>query len=109
MPADVELGTKHNSGPPGSRVDTPPSLQRETSTTAESTTGSPLTVFAGSFDRFYKDFNDENYRPRWMVALVKVAWEIMLMEFRTTRSDWLAWETARDPLEVAIPAFDAIV
>jgi hypothetical protein len=24
---------------------------------------------------------------------------------RTTRSDWLAWETARDPLEVAIPAF----
>jgi hypothetical protein len=24
---------------------------------------------------------------------------------RTTKSDWLAWETARDPLEVAIPAF----
>jgi hypothetical protein len=24
---------------------------------------------------------------------------------RTTRSDWLAWETARDPLEVTIPAF----
>lgn len=24
---------------------------------------------------------------------------------RTTRSDWLAWESARDPLEYAIPAF----
>jgi len=23
----------------------------------------------------------------------------------TTRSDWLAWETAREPLEIAIPAF----
>jgi hypothetical protein len=29
MPADVEFGTKHTSGPPGSRVDTPPSLQRD--------------------------------------------------------------------------------
>ena len=29
----------------------------------------------------------------------------MLMRYRTTRSDWLAWETAREPLEAAIPAF----
>ena len=29
----------------------------------------------------------------------------MLISNRTTRSDWLAWETARDPLEVTIPAF----
>jgi len=30
---------------------------------------------------------------------------LRLILCRTTRSDWLAWETARDPLEVAIPAF----
>jgi hypothetical protein len=24
---------------------------------------------------------------------------------RTTRSDWLAWEAAREPLERAVPAF----
>jgi len=30
---------------------------------------------------------------------------MMLMVFRTTTSDWLAWETAREPLERAIPAF----
>lgn len=29
----------------------------------------------------------------------------VLTRSRTTRSDWLAWEAAREPLEVAIPAF----
>lgn len=29
----------------------------------------------------------------------------MLIGFRTATSDWLAWETARQPLETAIPAF----
>lgn len=28
-----------------------------------------------------------------------------LTMYRTTRSDWLAWEAAREPLERAIPAF----
>ena len=29
----------------------------------------------------------------------------LLMMNRTTRSDWLAWETRRVPMETAIPAF----
>lgn len=28
-----------------------------------------------------------------------------LTGYRTTRSDWLAWESAREPVETAIPAF----
>lgn len=31
--------------------------------------------------------------------------EANILGDRTTRSDWLAWETAREPLERAIPAF----
>ena len=30
---------------------------------------------------------------------------LVLMINRTTRSDWLAWETRRVPMETAIPAF----
>jgi hypothetical protein len=63
MSADVEFGTKHTSGPPGSRVDTPPSLNRESSTTAKSTTRSPLTIFGGPLDQFYPKFDDHRVCP----------------------------------------------
>jgi hypothetical protein len=39
----------------------------------------------------------------WVPLRERRRWKLIL--YRTTRSDWLAWETARDPLEVAIPAF----
>ncbi|RDW69523.1 ER membrane protein complex subunit 4 [Coleophoma cylindrospora] len=41
-----------------------------------------------------------------LLALALGVWKVNGMGLLpTTRSDWLAWETARDPLEFAIPAF----
>ncbi|KAF7903546.1 uncharacterized protein EAF01_006595 [Botrytis porri] len=41
-----------------------------------------------------------------VIALALGIWKVNGMGLLpTTRSDWLAWETARDPLERAIPAF----
>ncbi|KAG0653005.1 ER membrane complex subunit 4 [Hyphodiscus hymeniophilus] len=41
-----------------------------------------------------------------ILALALGFWKVNGMGLLpTTRSDWLAWETAREPLEVAIPAF----
>lgn len=41
-----------------------------------------------------------------ILALALGIWKVNGMGLLpTTRSDWLAWETARDPLETAIPAF----
>ncbi|RAL63925.1 hypothetical protein DID88_003113 [Monilinia fructigena] len=41
-----------------------------------------------------------------VLALALGIWKVNGMGLLpTTRSDWLAWETARDPLERAIPAF----
>ncbi|KAL3427423.1 hypothetical protein PVAG01_00932 [Phlyctema vagabunda] len=41
-----------------------------------------------------------------LLALALGVWKVNGMGLLpTTRSDWLAWETAREPLEYAIPAF----
>lgn len=41
-----------------------------------------------------------------VLALALGVWKVNGMGLLpTTKSDWLAWETARDPLEIAIPAF----
>jgi len=46
------------------------------------------------------------YVAMQLLALALGVWKVNGMGLLpTTRSDWLAWETARDPLEVAIPAF----
>ncbi|TVY13907.1 ER membrane protein complex subunit 4 [Lachnellula arida] len=46
------------------------------------------------------------YVAMQILALALGVWKVNGMGLLpTTRSDWLAWETARDPLEVAIPAF----
>ncbi|KAF4636618.1 hypothetical protein G7Y89_g1467 [Cudoniella acicularis] len=46
------------------------------------------------------------YVAMQVLALALGVWKINGMGLLpTTRSDWLAWETARDPLEIAIPAF----
>jgi len=46
------------------------------------------------------------YVAMQIIALALGVWKVNGMGLLpTTRSDWLAWETARDPLEVAIPAF----
>ncbi|KUJ16393.1 uncharacterized protein LY89DRAFT_707665 [Mollisia scopiformis] len=65
----------------------------------------------------FERFETEGTRPKLvLVKAVYVAMQILALALGvwkvngmgllpTTRSDWLAWETARDPLEVAIPAF----
>lgn len=46
------------------------------------------------------------YVAMQILALALGVWKVNGMGLLpTTRSDWLAWETAREPLEVAIPAF----
>jgi len=46
------------------------------------------------------------YVAMQLLALALGIWKVNGMGLLpTTRSDWLAWETARDPLEIAIPAF----
>jgi len=41
-----------------------------------------------------------------LLALALGVWKVNGMGLLpTTRSDWLAWETMRDPLETVIPAF----
>jgi len=46
------------------------------------------------------------YVAMQLLALALGVWKVNGMGLLpTTRSDWLAWETARDPLEIAIPAF----
>ncbi|KAH8808931.1 hypothetical protein F5884DRAFT_793946 [Xylogone sp. PMI_703] len=45
------------------------------------------------------------YVAMQLLALALGVWKINAMGLLpTTRSDWLAWETARDPLELAVPA-----
>lgn len=41
-------------------------------------------------------------QPGYMKSMCRVCTN---NDHRTTRSDWLAWESAREPLEYAIPAF----
>ncbi|KAE8443506.1 hypothetical protein EG329_001818 [Mollisiaceae sp. DMI_Dod_QoI] len=46
------------------------------------------------------------YVAMQLLALALGVWKVNAMGLLpTTTSDWLAWETAREPLEVAIPAF----
>jgi len=46
------------------------------------------------------------YVAMQLLALALGIWKVNGMGLLpTTRSDWLAWETAREPLEIAIPAF----
>jgi len=46
------------------------------------------------------------YVAMQVLALALGVWKVNGMGLLpTTRSDWLAWETAREPLERAIPAF----
>ncbi|KAH8678768.1 hypothetical protein BGZ60DRAFT_250787 [Tricladium varicosporioides] len=46
------------------------------------------------------------YVAMQILALALGVWKVNGMGLLpTTRSDWLAWETARDPMEIAIPAF----
>jgi len=46
------------------------------------------------------------YVAMQILALALGIWKVNGMGLLpTTRSDWLAWETAREPLEIAIPAF----
>ncbi|KAH6676491.1 hypothetical protein B0J14DRAFT_615998 [Halenospora varia] len=46
------------------------------------------------------------YIAMQVLALALGVWKVNGMGLLpTTRSDWLAWETARDPMEIAIPAF----
>jgi hypothetical protein len=46
------------------------------------------------------------YIAMQILALALGVWKVNQMGLLpTTRSDWLAWETARVPKEVAIPAF----
>jgi len=46
------------------------------------------------------------YVAMQLLALALGVWKVNGMGLLpTTRSDWLAWETAREPLERAIPAF----
>jgi len=46
------------------------------------------------------------YVAMQLLALALGVWKVNGMGLLpTTTSDWLAWETAREPLEVAIPAF----
>ncbi|RDL39843.1 uncharacterized protein BP5553_04183 [Venustampulla echinocandica] len=46
------------------------------------------------------------YVAMQILALALGIWKVNKMGLLpTTRSDWLAWETVRDPMEIAIPAF----
>ncbi|KAG9233088.1 hypothetical protein BJ875DRAFT_58560 [Amylocarpus encephaloides] len=46
------------------------------------------------------------YVAMQLLALALGVWKVNGMGLLpTTRSDWLAWEVARDPMETAIPAF----
>ncbi|CAG8962068.1 hypothetical protein HYFRA_00005111 [Hymenoscyphus fraxineus] len=46
------------------------------------------------------------YVAMQILALALGVWKVNGMGLLpTTQSDWLAWETARDPMEIAIPAF----
>ncbi|KAI1168659.1 hypothetical protein F5B18DRAFT_190240 [Nemania serpens] len=66
-----------------------------------------------AFERFESDTNKTKilqvklaYIAMQLVALGVGIWKVNGMGLLpTTRSDWLAWESQRDPLEHAIPAF----
>lgn len=66
-----------------------------------------------AFEKFESEGTRQNllmvkavYVAMQILALALGVWKVNGMGLLpTTRSDWLAWETARDPLEVAIPAF----
>ncbi|KAI0380433.1 hypothetical protein F5Y04DRAFT_98166 [Hypomontagnella monticulosa] len=65
-----------------------------------------------AFERFESESNKGKiiqaklaYVAMQMVALAVGIWKVNAMGLLpTTRSDWLAWEAQRDPLEYAIPA-----
>jgi len=76
----------------------------------------PITGLAAtnqSFERFESEGTKSKllvvkavYVAMQILALALGVWKVNGMGLLpTTRSDWLAWETARDPLERAIPAF----
>jgi len=66
-----------------------------------------------AFERFESEGNKSQmlmvkavYVGMQVLALALGIWKVNGMGLLpTTRSDWLAWETAREPLERAIPAF----
>lgn len=72
-----------------------------------------LMVTNQAFEKFETEGTKANlvmvkavYVAMQILALGLGVWKVNGMGLLpTTRSDWLAWETARDPLEVAIPAF----
>ncbi|KAI1395885.1 hypothetical protein F4819DRAFT_477140 [Hypoxylon fuscum] len=65
-----------------------------------------------AFERFESESNKAKiiqaklaYVAMQMVALAVGVWKVNAMGLLpTTRSDWLAWEAQREPLELAIPA-----
>ncbi|KAI1383625.1 uncharacterized protein F4822DRAFT_434740 [Hypoxylon trugodes] len=65
-----------------------------------------------AFERFESESNKAKiiqaklaYIAMQMVALAVGIWKINAMGLLpTTRSDWLAWEAQREPLELAVPA-----
>ncbi|RFU30174.1 hypothetical protein B7463_g6179, partial [Scytalidium lignicola] len=65
-----------------------------------------------AFERFESEGTREKllqvklvYIAMQLVALGLGIWKVNAMGLLpTTRSDWLAWETAREPLELAVPA-----
>lgn len=65
-----------------------------------------------AFERFESDRNKAQivqvklaYVAMQLVALALGVWKVNAMGLLpTTRSDWLAWEAQRDPLEHAVPA-----
>ncbi|KAL2263991.1 hypothetical protein VTK26DRAFT_3775 [Humicola hyalothermophila] len=65
-----------------------------------------------AFERFKTDTNKAKifqvkaaYVAMQLVALALGIWKVNSMGLLpTTRSDWLAWETQREPLEKAVPA-----
>lgn len=65
-----------------------------------------------AFERFETDTNRSKivqvklaYVAMQLLALALGVWKVNSMGLLpTTRSDWLAWETQREPLEYAVPA-----